>query len=178
MPGEFFDRRELRFGCVETPDANPLVRAARSDLSGVVEPRQSVDGRIAPGPGEKFAAGHAPDAKCFVGSRRRQPGVVPGKFQGTNRALMAGQIFRELAFGDVPDFDAPVVTAGCQPFPIGTGRDREHFLACDRRELELLRIFRPAPHFDFTISGAIDQSEYVLCNDKHVETRDRTRSSV
>ena len=34
------------------------------------------------------------------------------------------------------------------------------------------------PHFDFTISGAIDQSKYVLRDEEHVEARDRTGSSV
>ena len=70
-----------------------------------------------------------------------------------NRALVAVQIFRELPIGDVPDFDAPVVTAGGQPFPIGTGGDGEHFLSRDRHEPELLRVFWPAPDFDFAMTA-------------------------
>src|SRR6266568_5866719 len=103
------------------PDANSFVRAARSDLSGIIAPRHSVDFRIAPRLRERFSGGHSPDAKRFVRSRRSQPGVVPGKLQGADRALVASQIFGELAIGDIPDFDAPVVTAGGEPFPIGTG---------------------------------------------------------
>ena len=34
------------------------------------------------------------------------------------------------------------------------------------------------PYSDFTISGAIDQSEHVLCDGKHVEARNLTGSSV
>src|SRR5215831_5958226 len=39
---------------------------------------------------------------------------------------------------------------------LGTGRDRR---------------IATLPHFDFTISGAIDQSKYVLCDGKHLEAR-------
>jgi len=34
------------------------------------------------------------------------------------------------------------------------------------------------PHFDFTISGAIDQSKYVFRDGKYVEARNRTSSPV
>src|SRR2546430_11795621 len=40
--------------------------------------------------------------------------------------------------------------------PLGAGRDRR---------------FATLSYFDFTIPGAIDQSEYVFCDGKHVEAR-------
>ena len=46
---------------------------------------------------------------------------------------------------------------------VGTGRDRR---------------VATLPYFDFTISGTIEQSEYVLRDGKHVEARDRLGSSV
>ena len=70
---------------------------------------------------------------------------------------MAGNPFYKPAAGQAPDFDAPIVAAGGQPFPVGTDSEREHVTARDRCEFVFRDGVRPAPDFDFAMATGSEE---------------------